>query len=424
MANDFVMKVRASEMVIENPEALEELSGLDRAVRMCGEGKMDEETLDRIFSNFFLFPLRGDGFLCQERMYQWVVENLRTSIRYENGEVSVCVHFLELLRRIVFDARFVSSELDIRRYDCRDSLIKLFAIPIEEQYRDQSLRMFAIITRMLGEFEPKWAPVILEVAGQGDFDLMPLFCAIIEADVSVHQGFAEFMLKCVDDVLHMRKQKWKQWEALRYVDAMIEKGHQIDYAKILDTLPDIVKTKDIKVLKLALSILLHLGTANVDFVRFSMQCILEIPDFGGDEWHICLMAQFVLYVGSQEIRSQISGLVPELGTFFMKFVEHPLYTIRSQALTGVLTIYRGEPPFSVELLVAILDHMDMPSMDKRGISVILRWIDTVSNDNFQTIVDHLTERKEQLYDLITMNSEWPESIILEKYLDALFKHTD
>ena len=51
---DSVMKVRASEMVIENPEALEELSELAQAVRMCGEGKMDEETLDRIYSNFFL----------------------------------------------------------------------------------------------------------------------------------------------------------------------------------------------------------------------------------------------------------------------------------------------------------------------------------------------------------------------------------
>lgn len=418
------MKVRASEMVIENPEALEELSELAQAVRMCGEGKMDEETLDRIYSNFFLFPLHGEGFLCQERMYQWAVDNLRTSIRYENGEVSVCVHFLELLRRIVCDARFDSSEIDVRRYDCRDSLIKLFAIPIEEQYRDPALRMFAILTRKLGEFELKWAPVIVEVASQGDFDLMPLFSVIIEADISVDQTFGEFMLKCVDDVLHMRKQKWKQWEALRYVDAMIQKGHQIDYAKILDILPDLVKKKDIKVLKLALSILLNLRVANADLVRFSMQCILEIPDFGEDEWHRCLMAQFVLYVGSQEIRSQISELIPELETFFMKFVEHPLYTIRSQALTGVLTIYRGEPPFSVELFVALLDHMDMPSMDKRSISVILRWIDTVSNDNFQTIVDHLTERKGQLYDLITMHSEWPEAIILEKYLEAIFKHTD
>ena len=49
--------------------------------------------------------------------------------------------------------------------------------------------MFAILTRKLGEFELKWAPVIVEVASQGDFDLMPLFSVIIEADISVDQTF-------------------------------------------------------------------------------------------------------------------------------------------------------------------------------------------------------------------------------------------
>ena len=409
--------MRASE-AFENHEVEAELSDLSAAIEMYNKGTIDTESMEKIYSNFFVFPIE-----VQSQLYHFAVDMFNKSLHIENGEWVFLPFAFEILRLVVFHPKFINSPLDLHQSDCREGLILLFSKSPLRKYHDQALRVFTILTKKLGEFETKWIPAILEVTKRGDLDLMCLFSCLIEVDFALDPEFYGFMITCADDVLHMRKDKWEMWESLRFVDLLIEKGHDLNYSKLLEKLPEIVKDGDIRVMKMTLSVLWHLKHPNIDVLRFLMMRISEIPNFGDSDWDAPLLADFDLYILCPEIRSAISNIFPEIYSFLLPFLENPHYMIRSHVFVALLTLY-DEPPFSVELLRAILNNIEMTVLEKRGLYVLIKWIESVSDSNFAILISNLTECRDQLYDFIAVNHQWSESVILEKYLDAIFKHAD